>query len=225
MLNVLIVDDEAPAHDVMLHHVAAHDDLQVVGQCYNAAEALTALETLSVDLMLLDIRMPGFGGIDLLRGLKSPPLTIITSAHRDHAVDGFELDVVDYLLKPVSAERFASALDKVRRRLDDTSGASEDVVLKVDRAMRRFPLDDIACFQAQGNFVQVWTSANEAVLATATLRSLEETLPQDRFARVHKSYIVNRAHVRQQRASSLLLDTGDEVPIGKSYRGRVEILG
>lgn len=222
MLKVLIIDDEAPAHDVMLHHIAAHGDLEVVGQCYNAAEALTALETLSVDLMLLDIRMPGFGGIDLLRGLHSPPLTIIASAHRDHAVDGFDLDVVDYLLKPVSAERFTAALDKVRRRIDEAAGAQEgDIVLKVDRSMRRFPLGDIACFRAQGNFVEVSTGPNETVLATATLRSLEERLPADRFVRVHKSFIVNRMHVTEQRAGSLTLDTGLEVPIGKSFRGQI----
>ena len=150
MLNVLIVDDEAPAHDVMLHHIGAHEDLTVVGQCYNAAETLTSLETLEVDLMLLDIRMPGFGGLDLLRGLKSPPLTIIASAHRDYAVDGFDLDVVDYLLKPVSAERFAGALDKVRRRLDEQSQRGEEAItLKVDRAMRRVDLADIAFIQAQ----------------------------------------------------------------------------
>ncbi len=224
MLNVLIVDDEPPAHDVMLHHLAAQGDLAVVGQCYNAAEALTALQTLPVDLMLLDIRMPGFGGLDLLRGLKSPPLTIIASAHRDHALDGFELDVVDYLLKPVSAARFTAALEKVRRRIaEDLESAGDDIILKVDRAMRRFPLRDITCFQAQGNFVRVWTGADEATLATATLRSLEEMLPPGSFTRVHKSFIVNRQRVSEQHPSSLVLDTAMKVPIGKSFRGKVPI--
>lgn len=224
MLKVLIVDDEAPAHEVMLHHIAAHEGLTVVGQCYNAAEALTALETLEVDLMLLDIRMPGFGGIDLLRGLEKPPLTIIASAHRDHALEGFDLDVVDYLLKPVSAERFAEALEKVRRRLEEQRPPSDDVItLKVDRAVRRFHLSDITHIQAQGNFVLIETG-EERSLATASLLSLEATLPSDRFVRVHKSYIVSRAHVREQRAASLLLDTGHVVPIGKSYRGKVVIL-
>lgn len=222
MLKVLIVDDEAPAHDVMLYHVGAHKELKVVGQCYNAAEALTALETLEVDLMLLDIRMPGFGGIDLLRGLKTPPLTIIASAHRDHAIEGFDLDVVDYMLKPVSTERFAGALEKVHRRLEEQGPRA--ITLKVDRSMRRFYLAEIAYIQAQGNFVSIETGV-EGVLATATLHSLEVALPDEHFVRVHKSYIVNRSHVREQRVGSLLLDTGDVLPIGKSYRGRVEILG
>ena len=175
--------------------------------------------------MLLDIRMPGFGGIDLLRGLKTSPLTIIASAHRDHAIEGFDLDVVDYLLKPVSTERFAGALEKVHRRLEEQGPPSDDAItLKVDRFMRRFYLAEIAYIQAQGNFVSIETGV-EGVLATATLRSLEVALPDDRFVRVHKSYIVNRAHVREQRVGSLLLDTGDVLPIGKSYRGRVEILG
>ena len=226
MLRVLIVDDEAPAHDVMVHHISAHDDIEIVGQCYSAAEALLALESLPIDLILLDIRMPGFGGLDLLRGLSDPPLAIIVSAHRNHAIDGYDLDVIDYLLKPVSGERFAMALDKVRRRVVEAEKPPQvDIVLKVDRTMRRFDLDDVACFQAQGNFVQVWMAAERHVLATTTLRSLEETLPRDQFVRAHKSYLVNRTRVREQRSASLVLDTGMEVPIGKSYRKTIAIFG
>lgn len=224
MLRVLIVDDEAPAHEVMQHHVALHDDLEIIGHCYSAAEALAALQSLTVDVMILDIRMPDFGGLDLLRGLSKPPLTIIASAHRDHAIDGYELDVADYLLKPVSTDRFAAALDKVRRRFAETERSEQrDIILKVDRAMRRFLLEDVACFQAQGNFVQVWTGANMSALATTTLRSLEEALAADRFIRVHKSYVINCGRVRERRGTSLILDTGMEVPIGKSYRGKVAI--
>lgn len=226
MLNVLIVDDEAPAHEVMRHHLAGHRDLSVVGQCYNAAEALAALDRHRVDLMLLDIRMPGFGGLDLLRGLQAPPLVIIVSAHRDHAVDGFELDVVDYLLKPVSSERFSAAIEKVRRRIAEAQDEGEaDIVLKVDRAMIRFSLKDIACFQAQGNFVQVWTGAEQGMLATITLRALEERLSQSGFVRVHKSFIVNRRRITAQQAASLILDTAMCVPIGKNYRGKIPVLG
>ena len=224
MLKLLIVDDEAPAHDVLLHHIASHHDLELIGQCYNAAEALAALATMDVDLLLLDVRMPGFSGLDLLRGLPNPRLTIIVSAHRDHAVDGFTLDVIDYLLKPVSGERFSLALDKVRRRLEEDEKAdASDIFLKVDRTMRRFALDDIAWCQAQGNFVRVWTGTTDSILATTTLSALESALPGGRFARVHKSHIVNCRRICELSNTSLTLDTGAIVPIGRSYRGTVEL--
>lgn len=218
MLNVLIVDDEPLAHEVLLHHCAAHHDVRVVGQCYSAAEALVAIAAQPVDLLLLDIRMPRFGGLDLLRGLESPPITVIVSAHREHALDGYDLDVVDYLLKPVSADRLAAALDKVRRRLIPTPPPAEtDIVLKVDRALRRFQLDHITCFEAEGNFARIWSNGGSC-LATITLRKLEETLPRDRFQRVHKSYVINLDAVTEFRSGTISLANGMTVPIGRSYR-------
>lgn len=223
MLNVLIVDDEVPAHEVLLHHCRTHADINVAGRCYNAAEALAAIATERVDLMFLDIRMPRFGGLDLLRGLYAPPLTVIVSAHKEHALDGFDLDVVDYLLKPVSAMRFAAALDKARRRLAsdrvENGKTQQDLVLKVDRTMRRFRFDEIACFQAQGNFVQVWTQAG-VVLASTTMRRLLELLPADRFVQIHRSHIVNCSYIAEHDAGSVRLDNGMQAPIGKNFRGR-----
>lgn len=228
MLKVLVVDDEAPAHEVMAHLCAAHDDVAIVGHCHNAAEALAALQSLDVDLMLLDIRMPGFGGLDLLRGLEAPPLTIIASAHREHALDGYDLDVVDYLLKPVGSGRFDAALDKVRRRIerarDPAPREAEEIVLKVDRAHRRFLLDEISHFEAQGNFVRLWHEAGWSLLATVTLRHLRDTLPADRFVQVHKSFIANRRKVVEQRADSLVMTTGATLPIGRTYRTTGRIL-
>lgn len=221
MLNVLVVDDELPAHTVMTRLCAAHADLRIVGHCYNAAEALTALQSRNVSLMLLDIRMPGFGGIDLLRGLEAPPLTIIASAHREHAFDGYELDVIDYLLKPVSAKRFDAAVEKVRRRLtppDHAANLTKNIVLKIDRAERRFRLDEISHFEAQGNFVRVWHEAGWSLLATTTLRQVHDALPSDGFVQVHKSFIVNRSKVVEQRSDKILTILGRVIPIGRSFR-------
>jgi len=220
MLNVLIVDDEPLAHDVLLHHCAAHPDVRIVGQCYNAAEALAAISACKVDLLLLDIQMPRFGGLDLLRGLESPPLAIIVSAHRDHALDGYDLDVIDYLLKPVSAERLGTALDKARRRLQAASLPVErDIILKVDRAFRRFRLGEVTCFEAEGNFTRVWSS-EQSVLATITLRKLEEMLSDETFVRLHKSFIVNVDAVTEFRSDVVTVANGAMIPIGRSYRGR-----
>lgn len=220
-MNVLIVDDEPLAHEVLLHHCGGHADVKVVGRCYNAAEALKVFETTPIDLMFLDIRMPRFGGLDLLRGLALPPLTVVVSAHKEHALDGFELDVVDYLLKPVNAERFASALEKVRRRLAAERPEKDDyVVLKVDRALRRFRLDGIVCLEAQGNFVKVF-SDDGVWLATVTLRRLLLLLPTSKFVQIHKSYIVNRKRITELRTSSLSLDNNMSLPIGRRRRSNL----
>ena len=222
VLKVLIVDDEPLAHDVLAHLCEGEGDIEIVAHCLNAAGALLQLEKQAIDLMFLDIRMPAFGGLDLLRGLQNAPLTIIVSAHQEHAFDGFELDVVDYLLKPVSAARFAEALAKVRRRRAIAASAvneePEEIVLKVDRALRRFRFDEITCFQAQGNFVAV-ISGGQAFLATITIKQLRAQLPATRFVQVHRSRIVHRLRIVEQRSHELLLDDGQVVPIGRSYRG------
>lgn len=221
MLKALIVDDEPLAHDVLTHLCERETDIKVVAQCLSAAEALKHLERRTIDLMFLDIRMPMFGGLDLLRGLDKPPLTVIVSAHQEHAFDGFELDVVDYLLKPVSAARFAEAVTKVRRRRQsgepEPTQQPEEIVLKVDRAMRRFHLDDIAYFRAQGNFVAV-VAGDQTYLATTTMKQLSAQLPADRFVRIHRSCIVQRQRIVEQRHNNLLLDNGQSVPISRSYR-------
>ncbi|MDP3907523.1 LytTR family DNA-binding domain-containing protein [Novosphingobium sp.] len=221
MLNVLIVDDEPLAHEVLAHHCRGEPDIAIAAHCLSAAEALARLEAQCIDLMFLDIRMPLFGGLDLLRGLHSPPLTIIVSAHQEHALAGFELDVVDYLLKPVSAERFQKALGKVRRRIAERPiprpANPEDIVLKVDRVMRRFRLAEVSAFEAQGNFVNVvgdWGTA----LATATLKGLRTGLPPERFVQVHRSFIVNRDRIVEQHHDKVRLEDGRLFPIGRSYR-------
>jgi DNA-binding LytR/AlgR family response regulator len=220
MLNVLIVDDEPLAHDVLLHHCAAHSDVRIVGQCYSAAEALAAITAGQINLLFLDIQMPRFGGLDLLRGLETPPLAIIVSAHRNHALDGYDLDVVDYLLKPVDAPRFGAALEKARRRLHlATPKVEREIVLKVDRAFRRFRLREITSFEAEGNFTRVWSNEN-STLATTTLRELEDMLTNDAFVRLHKSYIVNVDAIIEVRTGSVSLENGIRIPIGRTYRDR-----
>lgn len=221
MLKALIVDDEPLAHDVLAHLCQREGGVEIVAHCLSAAEALTHMQAHDADLMFLDIRMPVFGGLDLLRGLHAPPLTVIVSAHQEHAFDGFELDVVDYLLKPVSPERFAEAMAKVKRRWamqgKQPTNQPDEIVLKVDRALRRFRFDDIVCFRAQGNFVEV-VAEGQTFLATTTMKQLLAQLPPDRFVRVHRSCIVHCLKIVEQRPAELILDNGQTIPIGRSYR-------
>lgn len=225
MLNALIVDDEAPAHTVLLHHCGQIPDVTIVAQCFSAAEALEALQTHRIDLMFLDINMPRFGGLDLLRGLDPRPLTIIVSGHREHALEGYDLDVVDYLLKPVSEDRFVSAIDKARRRLSpaEARAPARDIAFKIGRSTRLFKADEIACLEAHGNFVRIWSDRHDKPLATATLQQLESELKPLGFVRVHRSFVVNRARIIEQNVREVTLDIGITVPIGKSFKGAIPL--
>jgi len=219
MLSALIVDDEPLAHQVLLHHLRSHNDIRVLGQCYNASQALAALAKQRVDLLLLDINMPELSGIDMLKVLANRPHVIIISAHQQFAIDGFTLDVVDYLLKPVGAERFAQALQKVRQRMVKPTTPAEppSIVVKVDREQRLILLSDITFFEAYGNFIKLW-QGKSMVLVSATLKSLLDTLPDTQFVQIHKSYVVNRQHIVGFDGQQLRLSSGQVLKLGKTYR-------
>ncbi len=229
MLKLLLVDDEPLAHQVLLHHLAQHTDMQVVAQSYNAAQALAVLANQQIDLMLLDIQLPVLTGLEMLKLLAHPPQVIITSAYADYALDGFALDVTDYLLKPISAERFALALDKVRRKnalLAAVTGGKSSVqvpqgadfiVLKVDRELRRFELAQVCCFEAYGNYVKVW-QGERMTLVSSTLKQLCRQLPPTVFVQVHKSFLVAKAHVVSRDSQQLRLSNQMMVKIGDAYK-------
>jgi two-component system, LytTR family, response regulator len=170
-----------------------------------------------VDLLLLDINMPALTGIELLKVINKTPQVIIISAYQEYAIQGFELDVADYLLKPVSAPRLAQALDKVRRRLTDHQASDASyIVLKVDREKRKFILDDICVLEAYGNYVKVW-QGNHMTLVSSTLKQCLQQLPQQ-FVQAHKSFVVNKLHVVAVDHEYIRLAGGIEVKVGKSFK-------
>lgn len=231
MLKLLLVDDEPLAHQVLLHHLAQHPDMEVVAQSYNAAQAMAVLANQQIDLMLLDIQLPVLTGIEMLKLLAHPPQVIITSAYADYALDGFALDVTDYLLKPISAERLAAALNKVRRKnalfaaagvtdanaSNNAPQAVDFIVLKVDRELRRFELASVCCFEAYGNYVKVW-QGERMTLVSSTLKQLCSQLSTTAFVQVHKSFLVAKAHVVSRDSQQLRLSNQMVVKIGDAYK-------
>ena len=221
MLNTLLIDDEPLAHQVILYHLQQHADVRVAGQCFNATEALRWLAANQCDVLLLDINMPALSGIELLKVLSNRPQVVLISAYQEYALQGYELDVADYLLKPVSAERLAQALDKVRRRLSAPLPApqitEQYIVLKIDREKRKLLLSDISLFEAYGNYVKVWQD-QQVTLATTTLKQLLQQLPGQQFVQVHKSFIVNRQHVSATDHEQLTLINGRQLKVGKSFK-------
>lgn len=221
MLKTLIIDDEPLAHQVIKHHLQNCNDIALLAGCYNATEALRYLAQQQVDLLLLDINMPALTGIELLRVLHNRPAVIIISAYKEYAIEGFELDVVDYLVKPVSAERLFAALNKVRRRIISAKLPAEPyIVLKVDREKRKFVLNNISLFEAYGNYVKVW-QGEQMTLVNSTLKWLLQQLPDQQFVQVHKSFVVNKDKVLAVEHELLRLEGEQQVKVGKLYKHRL----
>lgn len=224
MLRTLIVDDEPLAHQVVLTYAKEVSELSITGQCYSGAQALSFLEENEVDLIFLDIQMPGLTGLDVLSVMKNKPQVIIASAYQEYALDGFNMDVTDYLLKPFRFDRFLQAIEKVRQRIkpsSDLEQAAKDIFIKVDRKQVKVELAQVSCLEAYGNYVKVWRNGT-MLLTPATLSSFENSLPAKQFVRIHKSTIINLAHIDYISADIAKLRDGTEHAIGKQFKANLD---
>ena len=222
-MNVLIVDDEYLARRLLASYVAAEPDLHLVAQCSSALEAYALLAQQPVDILLLDIHMPDLSGLELARMLRSGagrPAVIFTTAYGQYALDSYDLDAVDYLLKPIAPERFRQAIDKARRLLAPPSTPAPDfLMVKADHRHYRLLLDDLLYVEGQHEYVSFHT-AERRITALYSLKALEAELPAGRFLRVHKSFIVGLRYVSECSADALTV-AGHRIPVGGSYRAAV----
>lgn len=222
--RVLLVDDEYLALDLLENYVRQVPDLEVVGRYKSPVAALAALQQQPVDLLFLDIQMPGLSGTNFLRTLERPPVTIFTTAYSQHAVEAFDLNAVDYLLKPFSFERFLQALNKARTQLErrypvSPSPAQATMTVRVDGKLVRVLLDDILYIEGLKEYVRI-VCANERLVTLERLKNLEDQLPADRFLRIHKSYIVAKDKVHSLEGQ--LLDVaGHRIPVSRQRREEV----
>ena len=194
-INIVLIDDEPMAHEVLLHHLKRHKDLHVTAQCFNAVEALQVLANNTVDLLFLDVNMPELSGIDMLKLVQQHPSVIIVSAHPEYAIDGFELDVIDYLLKPVNEERFDQAINKYKFVKNIESSHRQSLTLKVGRGLEKVNMLDIIFLESYGNYVKVWTNST-MILANSTLKALLQELPSALFTQINKSVVINTDHIK-----------------------------
>lgn len=234
-IRTLIVDDEELARTLLRTYSERLPYITIVGECKNALEANELLYREPVDLLLLDIQMPELTGLEWLATLPHRPLVILTTAYPDFALQGYSYDVVDYLLKPFSFERFVQAANRAGERLrlqqlasrrptvdgpaEETPPSTEHLLVKADHKVHRVRLADIAYIQSMREYVAYYLPGGR-LLSLGTLKQLEEALPADRFIRVHKSYIVAIDKVESLEGN--LLHIGKErIPIGASYREAV----
>lgn len=228
-LRALIIDDEPLAHKVILQYADDVPFLKVVGQAFKATDAYTMLQQHPVDLLFLDINMPKLKGLDFLRTLQTPPAVIITSAYEEYALESFELQVCDYLLKPFRFERFLRAVHHAQQQIKQASGRGVNQVvkteatkmfLKVDKKQVQIEILDIVHLESYGNYVKVWL-ADQCLLTPRTLSSFENELPSD-FARIHKSFIIQKACVSYVEGNQVMMSNGQLLPIGKNHRSSVK---
>ncbi len=225
----LLVDDEPLAVEIIQNHIDKLDNLEIVGICNNAVEAFEFLRKKPVELIFLDIQMPKITGMDFLRTLKNPPKVIIVSAYREYALEGFELDVLDYLLKPVSFERFLKAMDKYYHQAGKTfpnTGVPADpenispfIWVRADRKNLKIPLDQIRYLEGLKDYVKIYLE-DQMIISKASMKEMEEKLPADQFIRIHRSYLVSVSKI--QAYTQEHVEVGRNIlPIGASYKAAV----
>lgn len=218
MIRCLIIDDEPLAREVLESYTADLPSLKLVASCSDAVEALNWLNEEPIDLLFLDINMPKLSGINFYKSLSKKPKVIFTTAYSAHAVEGFELEAVDYLLKPFSFERFITAVNKVQLDSLD-SPLAEFIMLKADKKTHKINHNQILYFESIGDYVKVHLNGAKTLIISETLRKLEEMLP-NAFIRVHKSYIIALDYLEYLEGNQAKIGE-TKIPIGQSYRDKV----
>ncbi len=230
-IRCLIIDDEPPALQLLEKYAGMIDQLEVVGTCQSAVKAFDLLKDREVDLLFLDIQMPVLNGIDFIKTLKNPPAIIITTAYREYALDGYDLDIIDYLLKPIAFDRFLKAVDRFRERSlstnaeqKDTKSQPDHIYFNVNRTHHKVILNDILYIESLKDYVRIHTK-NDRLVVKGNLGSIMKELPADRFVRIHRSFAIAPRYVKSYNQSEVeIMDT--KLPIGVSYRdGLAERLG
>ena len=227
-VKCLIVDDEPMARDVIRRYIENIPALTVAGEFGNAIDAMMFMQDNTIDIIFLDIRMPRLNGTDFVRSLRNVPKIIFTTAHKEYAHEGFELDVVDYLLKPIRFDRFLKAVNKAfpQRQHEAEPGvfsgnlenkfASPFMYVKVDRKMVKVLLDDVLFIESDKDYVKIYTT-NSTIITRQTISSVEAMLSENKFLRIHRSFIVSLDKIKS--FSNETVEIGNkELPIGKLYR-------
>ncbi len=226
-MNVIIVDDEPLAQLVIETFISKFPALNLIAKCNNAIEANEVLSNNSIDLMFLDIQMPKISGVDFLKTLPNPPQVIFTTAHSEYAMDGYELNVVDYLLKPISLQRFAKAVNKAiekhessenepETKAKETEASADYIFVKADKKLIKILFSDIFYIEGLKDYV-ILHIPDKRIVTLQTMKSLEVKLPSDIFMRVHRSYIVNLRNISIVEGNTVHINK-KIIPIGKNYK-------
>jgi DNA-binding LytR/AlgR family response regulator len=220
--NCIIVDDEPLAIEVIKTYVENIGIFSIAGECSNAIEAFHLLSSEKIDLMFLDIQMPGVKGTDFLKNLFNPPKVILTTAYRDYALEGFELNVVDYLLKPIPYERFIRSVDKflnIESRKSSDSVNNRFIYLNINKKIHKILIDEITYVESVKDYLSIHTLSGD-LIAKHTISAFELMLPENEFVRIHRSFIVSIGKIKGFNSQSIEI-SNKELPIGPNYQSGV----
>ena len=227
-IKCLVIDDELPAREILKKHINGVQALELSGTCSNAVEAISFLKDTKVDLLFLDIQMPHLLGTNFLRTLKNPPKVIFTTAYRKYAVEGFELDAVDFLLKPISFERFLKGVNKILQMNllangemkvsseNHTDSVPPFLYFRANRKMVKVQFCDILYIEGLSDYIKIIT-VNKTIITKHVLASLEEMLPSNEFIRIHKSFIIAINKIESFNADSVEIGK-KEIPVGRLFK-------
>jgi len=231
MIKCLIVDDEPIAIDILRTYIADLEGIEIVKECKNAIEAGNFLSKNTCDLIFLDIQMPQLSGLSFLKSLVNPPKIIITTAHREYALEGFDLNVVDYLLKPIAFERFLKAVNRIRT----PEGKSESLntvengnnehyfYIKSGNILMKVHVEDILYIESISNYVKLFLKDDKTIVSYQSMGYLETMLPSSSFLRIHRSFIVSLSKISAFGGNYVLINK-KELPVSNSYKEKLSIL-
>tara|TARA_R110000850_G_scaffold43359_4_gene110753 strand:- start:17 stop:724 length:708 start_codon:yes stop_codon:yes gene_type:complete len=232
MLKYIIIDDEPLAHEIIEEFCSMLPHLQLEKHCYNAMEAMQFLNENTVDFMFLDINMPKLKGLDFLKTLTNPPKTIITTAYKEHAIEGFELNVVDYILKPFSFDRLVTAVNKVSNTIQTPKSVREDVstsetspkqfFVKGDKKQHQIAIDNLLYIEAYGNYTKLFLE-DDMIVSHEKISYYETLLEASNFLRVHKSFLVSISKIKFIEGNRIIIND-HKIPIGQTYKNQINKL-
>jgi len=227
-IKTMIVDDEPHAIEIIEKYIENFSELEIIAKCNNAIQAFQVIQQQKIDLVFLDVKMPGLNGTDFIRSLKNPPKVIFTTAYQDYALDGFDLNAVDYLLKPIAFDRFLKAMDKVfalQKGVPQKISIAEKpadqksdifLYLRIDRKMVKVNVADIYWIESLKDYIKV-VLKDKVLISKQKISLLEELLPEDKFVRIHRSFIVALPKIESFHSYSVEV-LGKELPIGRNYK-------
>ncbi|HKL31373.1 MAG TPA: LytTR family DNA-binding domain-containing protein [Tangfeifania sp.] len=219
-VNCLIVDDEPLSQEVLADFVALCPELNLAGICNDALEAGEVIKNSQIDLLFLDINMPKLSGIGFVKSLANPPLFIFVTAYPEYALDGFEVDAVDYLVKPVSFERFRKSVNRVLERLSQNSDSDHGhIMVRADKKKFRLKCDDILFLEARGDYVKFLTT-RQSLMVHGRLKDFIELLPAKNFVQVHKSYVINILKVNYLEGNSVKI-VEHRLPVSLNFKDQL----
>jgi DNA-binding LytR/AlgR family response regulator len=229
-IRCIAIDDEPLAVKKIAGYIQKVPFLELVAECRSAAEAMSIMDENDIQLLIIDINMPDISGMEFVKSLTNKPYVVFTTAYSEYAVEGFKVEAVDYLLKPITFSNFLKAANKVKNRIEISSNNQEESVkttanhlfVKSEYKLIRIELDDIKYIESQHEYIKIHLANSIPVLTQLSLKSIEELLPSDRFMRVHRSFIVNLAKISVIERNRIVFDGKIYIPVSDQYKEKFQ---